>query len=458
MMTPNPNGHNLGLENQMSPPIISGNPPTHPLMTVIPVRNPLVQNVIDAHHADARPSDASGGSNVTSPTDGTERKLSLPVVNRNLNLNEGAARKLSLGMPSGNTDTDVSNPNIHQKQQQSSTNPVVPNAQQQPIQNPAVTSLAASATGASSSAASAASTPGSGNSSTRSSSSSSSGGDVSSSSTGPSDTPDSSTAPVTVVSSLPPRPASRSSQAPSHNNATSGNNPGHHPQHHHHPHSATVTPTTPAKELSPSNVTEPVAGDTVPMDAMTTPSPESTITAGSSVTDSLPSGASLGVASSTADQQRSTSPEAMTGGASAAASANVAPSGTSQLDQVTYMESESGPASVAASSTSVMSGASAAPTAALPLVSSVAIDNKIEQAMDLVKSHLMFAVREEVDVLKEKIVELLERIQLLETENTILKQAHQNQLDNKHTQSLITGFHLNASPVPQEVTLSLFFL
>ncbi|OTF77737.1 TSC22 domain containing protein [Euroglyphus maynei] len=29
--------------------------------------------------------------------------------------------------------------------------------------------------------------------------------------------------------------------------------------------------------------------------------------------------------------------------------------------------------------------------------SEVAIDNKIEQAMDLVKSHLMFAVREEVD-------------------------------------------------------------
>ncbi|KAH7962700.1 hypothetical protein HPB52_017556 [Rhipicephalus sanguineus] len=42
--------------------------------------------------------------------------------------------------------------------------------------------------------------------------------------------------------------------------------------------------------------------------------------------------------------------------------------------------------------------------------STVAIDNKIEQAMDLVKSHLMFAVREEVDVLKEKITELLDRI------------------------------------------------
>jgi hypothetical protein len=68
------------------------------------------------------------------------------------------------------------------------------------------------------------------------------------------------------------------------------------------------------------------------------------------------------------------------------------------------------------------------PNAALlpPYVSSVAIDNKIEQAMDLVKSHLMFAVREEVDVLKEKIVGLLERIQALETENAILKQSHEN--------------------------------
>lgn len=53
--------------------------------------------------------------------------------------------------------------------------------------------------------------------------------------------------------------------------------------------------------------------------------------------------------------------------------------------------------------------------------SAVAIDNKIEQAMDLVKSHLMFAVREEVEVLKEKISELMDRINQLEYENNILK-------------------------------------
>ncbi|XP_034248303.1 protein bunched, class 1/class 3/D/E isoforms-like isoform X4 [Thrips palmi] len=58
--------------------------------------------------------------------------------------------------------------------------------------------------------------------------------------------------------------------------------------------------------------------------------------------------------------------------------------------------------------------------------SAVAIDNKIEQAMDLVKSHLMFAVREEVEVLKDKIAELMDRINQLELENSILK-AHATQ-------------------------------
>ncbi|XP_021173939.2 TSC22 domain family protein 2 isoform X2 [Fundulus heteroclitus] len=51
----------------------------------------------------------------------------------------------------------------------------------------------------------------------------------------------------------------------------------------------------------------------------------------------------------------------------------------------------------------------------------VAIDNKIEQAMDLVKSHLMYAVREEVEVLKEQIKELYERNSVLERENAVLK-------------------------------------
>ncbi|XP_066527589.1 putative per-hexamer repeat protein 5 isoform X1 [Hoplias malabaricus] len=53
--------------------------------------------------------------------------------------------------------------------------------------------------------------------------------------------------------------------------------------------------------------------------------------------------------------------------------------------------------------------------------SMIAIDNKIEQAMDLVKAHLMLAVREEVEVLREQIKELLERNAQLERENYILR-------------------------------------
>lgn len=53
--------------------------------------------------------------------------------------------------------------------------------------------------------------------------------------------------------------------------------------------------------------------------------------------------------------------------------------------------------------------------------SNVAIDNKIEQAMDLVKSHLMFAVREEVEMLKEQIKDLLAKNLQLEYENSVLR-------------------------------------
>uniref|UniRef100_A0A3B3BKG7 TSC22 domain family member 2 n=1 Tax=Oryzias melastigma TaxID=30732 RepID=A0A3B3BKG7_ORYME len=66
----------------------------------------------------------------------------------------------------------------------------------------------------------------------------------------------------------------------------------------------------------------------------------------------------------------------------------------------------------------------------------VAIDNKIEQAMDLVKSHLMYAVREEVEVLKEQIKELYERNSVLERENAVLKSlANSEQLSQLATQS-----------------------
>ncbi|XP_043990572.1 TSC22 domain family protein 2-like isoform X2 [Gambusia affinis] len=67
----------------------------------------------------------------------------------------------------------------------------------------------------------------------------------------------------------------------------------------------------------------------------------------------------------------------------------------------------------------------------------VAIDNKIEQAMDLVKSHLMYAVREEVEVLKEQIKELFERNSVLERENAVLKSlANSEQLSQLTTQTV----------------------
>ncbi|BFF96367.1 protein bunched class 1/class 3/D/E [Drosophila madeirensis] len=45
----------------------------------------------------------------------------------------------------------------------------------------------------------------------------------------------------------------------------------------------------------------------------------------------------------------------------------------------------------------------------------------VPNAKDLVKSHLMIAVREEVEVLKERISELMDKINKLELENNILK-------------------------------------
>uniref|UniRef100_A0A8C2SQL1 Uncharacterized protein n=1 Tax=Coturnix japonica TaxID=93934 RepID=A0A8C2SQL1_COTJA len=60
--------------------------------------------------------------------------------------------------------------------------------------------------------------------------------------------------------------------------------------------------------------------------------------------------------------------------------------------------------------------------------------------MDLVKSHLMYAVREEVEVLKEQIKELNERRVMLERENGALRaiatpqQLARSQLDPSHRQ------------------------
>ncbi|XP_005434351.2 TSC22 domain family protein 2 isoform X1 [Falco biarmicus] len=78
----------------------------------------------------------------------------------------------------------------------------------------------------------------------------------------------------------------------------------------------------------------------------------------------------------------------------------------------------------------------------------VAIDNKIEQAMDLVKSHLMYAVREEVEVLKEQIKELVERNSLLERENALLKS-----LSNNEQLSQLSTQQANSSSTSQAQTV-----
>uniref|UniRef100_UPI00358E41A0 TSC22 domain family protein 4-like isoform X2 n=1 Tax=Myxine glutinosa TaxID=7769 RepID=UPI00358E41A0 len=76
----------------------------------------------------------------------------------------------------------------------------------------------------------------------------------------------------------------------------------------------------------------------------------------------------------------------------------------------------------------------------------VAIANKIEQAMDLVKSHLMFAVREEVEVLKEQIRELVEKNSHLEQENQILKNlANPEQLAHLNDSAAETAVQGNAT-------------
>ncbi|KAF7633052.1 hypothetical protein Mgra_00007547 [Meloidogyne graminicola] len=51
-----------------------------------------------------------------------------------------------------------------------------------------------------------------------------------------------------------------------------------------------------------------------------------------------------------------------------------------------------------------------------------AIDNKIEKAMDLVKTHLTYAVREEVETLRSTIADLETKVKFLENENQILRQ------------------------------------
>uniref|UniRef100_A0A673TQC7 TSC22 domain family protein 1 n=1 Tax=Suricata suricatta TaxID=37032 RepID=A0A673TQC7_SURSU len=95
---------------------------------------------------------------------------------------------------------------------------------------------------------------------------------------------------------------------------------------------------------------------------------------------------------------------------------------------------------------------------ALPVGIVVAIDNKIEQAMDLVKSYLMYGVREEVEVLKEQIKELIEKNSQVEQENNLLKTlASPEQLASADWLSArdhaATGDHTAPGPASSPISL-----
>jgi len=71
-----------------------------------------------------------------------------------------------------------------------------------------------------------------------------------------------------------------------------------------------------------------------------------------------------------------------------------------------------------------------------------AIDNRIEQAMDLVKSHLMNAVRSEVEELKEKIIKLEETISQQQMEiskqhNDFTREVGKLQAENEFLKSQV---------------------
>ncbi|XP_029917522.1 TSC22 domain family protein 3 isoform X1 [Myripristis murdjan] len=82
----------------------------------------------------------------------------------------------------------------------------------------------------------------------------------------------------------------------------------------------------------------------------------------------------------------------------------------------------------------------------------VAIDNKIEQAMDLVKNHLMYAVREEVEILKEQIKELAEKNNQLERENNLLKNLASPEQLEKFQSRIPTDVLLPLDNQPTQVT------
>lgn len=81
------------------------------------------------------------------------------------------------------------------------------------------------------------------------------------------------------------------------------------------------------------------------------------------------------------------------------------------------------------------------------------IDNRIEQAMDLVKSHLMSAVRSEVEELKDKIAKLEDNLQTCQMENSYLRTNTTPEvlanMPNFAQRGLPGPQHLNSLPAPE---------
>jgi len=77
------------------------------------------------------------------------------------------------------------------------------------------------------------------------------------------------------------------------------------------------------------------------------------------------------------------------------------------------------------------------------------IDNRIEQAMDLVKSHLMNAVRSEVEELKEKIIKLEETISQQQVEMTKNREDFNREVGKLQTENEFLRNHVGSEVINQ---------
>lgn len=85
-----------------------------------------------------------------------------------------------------------------------------------------------------------------------------------------------------------------------------------------------------------------------------------------------------------------------------------------------------------------------------------AIDNRIEQAMDLVKSHLMNAVRSEVEELKEKIIKLEETINQQQIELTTSASNFNREVGKLQAENQFLRNHVGSDVINQLSNLEFY--